>query len=146
VLNSKNFGVPQNRERVFIIGHLGGISGQQIFPIRENDTILDGSNKWAEPETKHTFSTIATNTKRKESNYIKQINNPIHSNDRVYTDDGISPSLNTMQGGNRQPKIQEIKLEQIGIYKKEITKRANNTPIEINKFLKNNKKDLTLKK
>ena len=35
VLNSKNFGVPQNRERVFIIGHLRRSSGQQVFPIRE---------------------------------------------------------------------------------------------------------------
>jgi len=33
VLNSKNFGVPQNRERVFIVGHLGGIRGGQVFPI-----------------------------------------------------------------------------------------------------------------
>lgn len=33
VCNSKNFGVPQNRERVFIIGHLGGISRRTIFPI-----------------------------------------------------------------------------------------------------------------
>ena len=32
VLNSKYY-VPQNRERVFIIGHLGGISGREIFPI-----------------------------------------------------------------------------------------------------------------
>ena len=35
VLNSKNFGVPQNRERVFIIGHLRGTSRPEIFPIGE---------------------------------------------------------------------------------------------------------------
>ena len=34
VLNSKDFGVPQNRERVFIVGHLRGDSGRQVFPIR----------------------------------------------------------------------------------------------------------------
>ena len=33
VLNSKDFGVPQNRERVFIVGHLGGFSGRKVFPI-----------------------------------------------------------------------------------------------------------------
>lgn len=33
VLNSKNFGVPQNRERVFIVGHLRGTGGRKVFPI-----------------------------------------------------------------------------------------------------------------
>lgn len=37
---------------------------------------------------------------------IIQLNNPTHSNDRIYSDEGISPTLNTMQGGNRQPFIQ----------------------------------------
>ncbi len=36
VLNSKNFGVPQNRERVFIVGHLRGEPRPKIFPIGAN--------------------------------------------------------------------------------------------------------------
>lgn len=33
VLNSKYFGVPQNRERVFVVGHLRGECTRQVFPI-----------------------------------------------------------------------------------------------------------------
>ena len=44
VLNSKNFGVPQNRERVFIIGHLRETSGRTIFPIERN--VPEANRKW----------------------------------------------------------------------------------------------------
>lgn len=81
VLNAKNFGVPQNRERVFIVGHLRGISQRKVFPIT-------GTNKKTNGDTE-----------------IKQLNNPVHSNDRVYSEQGLAPTLNTMQGGNRQPFI-----------------------------------------
>lgn len=33
LLNSKDWGVPQNRERIYIVGHLGGGCGPQVFPI-----------------------------------------------------------------------------------------------------------------
>lgn len=40
VLNSKNHGVPQNRERVFIVGHLRGTSRPQVFPFGEGSQII----------------------------------------------------------------------------------------------------------
>jgi DNA (cytosine-5)-methyltransferase 1 len=41
LLNSKNFGVPQNRERVFIIGHLKGKRRPKVFPIEEGYRISE---------------------------------------------------------------------------------------------------------
>lgn len=34
VYNSKDYGVPQNRERVYIVGHYGEPTGQSLLPIR----------------------------------------------------------------------------------------------------------------
>lgn len=37
VLNSKNFGVPQNRERILIVGHLRGTPRPEVFPLLGED-------------------------------------------------------------------------------------------------------------
>ena len=101
VLNAKNFGVPQNRERVFIVGHLGGIPKRKVFPIGQNDKENIKSRQVC---TSATVSTRTGSTAGGQQ-FISQLNNPSHSNDRVYGTEGLSPTLNTMQGGNRQPFI-----------------------------------------
>jgi len=103
VLNSKNFGVPQNRERIFVIGSRG-TSRPEVFPFGETD----------EEDTRHAGEDLSycldanyhkgTNTLEKgRRQLIQQLNQPTHSNDRIYGTDGLSPTLNTAQGGNRQP-------------------------------------------
>jgi DNA (cytosine-5)-methyltransferase 1 len=47
VLNSKNHGVPQNRERVIIVGHLRGTPRPKVFPITEQDRTTLGQNHLA---------------------------------------------------------------------------------------------------
>jgi len=44
VINSKYY-VPQNRERVFIIGHFRGGSRRRVFPIFGKDSNLDGGGQ-----------------------------------------------------------------------------------------------------
>jgi len=84
VLNSKNFGVPQNRERVFIVGHLRGESSGQVFPIRRTnskDIIVSG--------------VLDTETWRKRHEQIRRIHHP----------EGISPTIPTGTGGGVMTKV-----------------------------------------
>lgn len=89
VLNSKNFGVPQNRERVFIIAHLRGERTYRVFPIR---------GKGEKFNTNGEINQVGNIGKSDNFGGNPQVT-------RVYDINGISPTLNTMQGGGREPKI-----------------------------------------
>ena len=66
VLNSKNHGVPQNRERVFIVGHLRGECTREVFP-------LEQGGKEA-PDSRIITGTLTARypAAQREGTYIKQ--------------------------------------------------------------------------
>ena len=153
VLNAKDYGVPQNRERVFVVSILGEHKPYKfadkipldkcIADILEDEVDekyylsdeiqnrfkITNQNKNIIRTTKPDFRTIGQRdlvynekgimgslvaTDYKQPKQIAEINQvgmlDIKGNEqvrRVYGDNGISPTLNTMQGGNRQPKIIE---------------------------------------
>lgn len=141
VFNSKDFGVPQNRERIIIVGSLRkGCSrkilslkgtGQQVNPAtikditspfnsrrgRRGAVLADSGLSSALAATDYKLpKQVAINSDKLfvgNPNKVKQIGNLSTSKSfggnpqagRVYDPTGISPTLNTMQGGDRQPKI-----------------------------------------
>lgn len=139
VYNSKDFGVPQNRERVYIIGHLRGDSGREVFPFFGEDGEANKANVinplkgksdygWHFEQEVHDENGLCRTVKANGGSgnipkvilqnpaKVKQIGNMSSSNSfggnpqtgRVYSDDGLSPMLNTMQGGGREPKVMVI--------------------------------------
>lgn len=126
VLNSKDFGVPQNRERVYIVGHFGSAPRRKVFPITRDErqdseaggTPTQGAQAVA---TRHLdrngglLSDISPTVQVAETPHVverrvtqvaQMYDNPHNSQSgRVYDSQGISPTIDVMQGGNRQPKI-----------------------------------------
>lgn len=113
VLNAVDYGAPQNRERVFVVSILNDTQGF-TFPKKQPRTIK--LKDILDP-----IDTIPQNMFMNDRPFIK-IDNPTESENgliqlgnlnmagnesikRVYSPEGVCPTLTTMGGGHRQPKI-----------------------------------------
>ena len=123
--------IPQNRERVYIVGHKRGIAYIPVFPIyresleakRKYNMLRDVLEQEVDEKfylSKEKVEQLLANDKKytflntgKVATEVKQIGNISHSTSfggnpqtgRVYDESGLSPTLNTMQGGGREPKV-----------------------------------------
>ena len=113
VLNAKDYGIPQNRERVFIISIRKDIDRGYEFPkpfplqLRLKDMLEDEVDEIFYISDERTKS-LQRDLINKDPRLIQVGNLDIKGQDivkRVYSSDGLSPTLTNMQGGNRQPKV-----------------------------------------
>jgi DNA (cytosine-5)-methyltransferase 1 len=95
-LNSKNFGVPQNRERVFIVGHLRRTIWKPVFPIREN---IKGIDERSDQTTNiNTLTGGGHSGGLHSSMTLLKINRGNQESNRIYSPEGLSKCLSNGGG------------------------------------------------
>ncbi|HEK8846046.1 TPA: DNA (cytosine-5-)-methyltransferase [Clostridioides difficile] len=117
-LNGKYFGVPQNRERVIMISIRKDINQEFKMPIGKENKLRLKDILEENVDEKYYISKeklLLKDDAPEKIFSIKSKNELIQvgmlnikgneSNKRVYSSEGICPTLNSMNGGNRQPKI-----------------------------------------
>lgn len=98
VLNSKNYGTPQNRERVWIVFTRYDLGGPYLW-------------KWPKEQELKLFLKDVLDDEVEAKYYLskdqinKLLNYNFDSGKRICDVNGVCSSLNTMQRGHRQPKI-----------------------------------------
>ena len=110
LFNSKYWGVPQNRERVYIlVTRKDKFKGPVLFDLLKQQTevttrLIDVLED--EVDEKYYLSDEKTKKLTLDTNLGGKLNMyDYNERDKVHSVNKVSPTLNTMQGGDRQPKI-----------------------------------------
>lgn len=109
ICNSKNYGVPQGRQRIFIVGHLRthGQSARQIFSFRQGDRKTTGVSEHenisttviARHEDGTRSGTYVIETHLSQIECVGNINPSGNgANGNVFSADGLCPTLTTNKG------------------------------------------------
>ena len=101
VLNSKFFGVPQNRERVFIIGSIRGTSKPEILPLGESNE--DVAERNGENSSKSNTIT-ATYWKGGKGTHIA------NQGQRIYGTEGVSKTISDGGGQGAKTGLYTMKI------------------------------------
>lgn len=112
ILNAKDYGIPQNRERVFTVSIRKDIDkGNFIFPEKQELKMRLKDILEEKVDKKYYLSDdVASKYVQSKKNNTNVIGNLImdkwqDSMKRIYDIEKYSPAINTMQGGNLEPKI-----------------------------------------
>lgn len=110
LFNSKYWGVPQNRERVYIlVTRKDKFKGPVLFDLLKQQTeVTTRLIDVLEDEVDEKYYLSEEKTKKLTLNHdlggkLNMYN--YNERDKVHSVNEVSPTLNTMQGGDRQPKI-----------------------------------------
>ena len=117
VLNAKNYGIPQNRERVFAISIQKDIDMGYEFPVgfdngKRLKNILENEVDESFYISSEKVNKLIFNEKSERESAVKQVGNIVHTGNfenpqrgRIYSKDGCSPALNCCGGGGLEPKV-----------------------------------------
>ena len=111
VLNAKDYGIPQNRERVFTISIRKDINKIFTFPPKQELKLKLKDMLEDEVDEKYYLTDSMINYLENGKYQSSKVSNKLKQ-----TETGISPTLDTMQGGNRQPfvKVKNAYLRDFG--------------------------------
>lgn len=104
VLNSKHFGVPQNRERIFVVGHLRTASTRKVFPLTRKGESVDREQPKHTRERTFGIDGLMGALSATDYKIPKQIlignTNPSGRgmNGNVFDSEGVAPTITTNKG------------------------------------------------